>query len=119
TATMNARISAMLQYVLCCSRVAHFLRIEARNKIGSSQSAREVEDHLNRWITRYVTPDTNAPASLKAEYPLQQANVLVEELPGKPGEFRVVIHLLPHYQLDSLSSTMTLTARHVTGPGTN
>lgn len=119
TATMNARISAMLQYVLCCSRVAHFLRIEARNKIGSSQSAREVEDHLNRWITRYVTPDTNAPASLKAEYPLQKANVLVEELPGKPGEFRVVIHLLPHYQLDSLSSTMTLTARHVTGPGAN
>lgn len=117
TATMNARISAMLQYVLCCSRVAHFLRIEARNKIGSSQSSREVEDHLNRWLTRYVTPDTNASASLKAEYPLQQAEVRVEELPGKPGEYRVIIHLLPHYQLDSLSSTMTLTARHVTGPG--
>lgn len=116
-ATMNARVSAMLQYVLCCSRVAHFLRIEARNKIGSTQSARDVEDHLNRWITRYVTPDTNAPASLKAEYPLQKAEVLVEELPGKPGEFRVVIHLLPHYQLDSLSSTMTLTARNVSAAG--
>lgn len=116
-ATMNARISAMLQYVLCCSRIAHFLKIEARKKIGSSQSAREIESHLNNWITRYVTPDSQAPASLKAQYPLQSGNVVVEELPGKPGEYRIVIHLLPHYQLDSLSSTMTLTARHVTGPG--
>lgn len=117
--TANARVSAMLQYVMCCSRVAHFLRIEARNKIGSTQSARTVEDHLNRWITRYVTPDTNAPASLKAEYPLQKANILVEDVPGKPGEYRVTIHLQPHYQLDSLSSTMTLTAHRLSHPGAN
>lgn len=117
--TMNARVSAMLQYVMCCSRVAHFLRIEARKKIGSLHSARTVEDHLNRWITRYVTPDTNARASLKAKYPLQDAKVLVEDVPGKPGEYRVTIHLLPHYQLDSLSSTMTLTARHLSRPGAN
>lgn len=118
-ATMNARVSAMLQYVLCCSRVAHFLRIEARDKIGSTNSAREIEDYLKSWITRYVTPDSNAPPAQKARYPLQKADVLVEEIPGKPGEYRVVIHLLPHYQLDSLSSTMTLTARNVSGPGSN
>ena len=118
-ATMNARVSAMLQYVLCCSRVAHFLRIEARDKIGSTNSSREIEDYLKTWITRYVTPDSNAPPAQKARYPLQKADVMVEEIPGKPGEYRVAIHLLPHYQLDSLSSTMTLTARNVSGPGSN
>lgn len=115
--TMNARVSAMFQYVLCCSRVAHFLRIEARNKIGSMQGAREIQNYLNRWITQYVTPNVNAPPELKARYPLQQAEVVVEELPGRPGEFRLTMQLLPHYQLDSLSSTMTLTARRVTGIG--
>lgn len=114
-ATMNARVSSMLQYVLCSSRVAHFLRIEARSKIGSMASARLIEDYLNRWVMQYVTPDVNAPPKVKARFPLQRAEVQVEELPGKPGEYRVIMRLLPHYQLDSLSSSMTLTARRITG----
>ncbi|TWT50077.1 hypothetical protein KOR42_36230 [Thalassoglobus neptunius] len=116
-ATMNARVSAMLQYVLCCSRISHFLRIEARNKIGSLQSAQAVEDHLGRWITDYVTPDEKASPEMKAKYPLLKAEIQVDEVPGKPGTYKVLIHLLPHYQLDALTSTMTLTAREISAPG--
>ena len=116
-ATMNARVSSMLQYVLCCSRVAHFLRIEARNKIGSLQSAQAVEDYLLNWITDYVMPDEKAAPEMKAKFPLLKAEVQVDEVPGKPGSYKVVMHLLPHYQLDALTSTMTLTAREVSAPG--
>lgn len=118
-ASMNARVSAMLQYVLCCSRVAHFLRIEARNKIGSLQSAQMVENALRDWVTDYVTPDERASPEMKAKFPLHKAEVQVDEVPGKPGTYKVVMHLLPHYQLDALTSTMTLTAREVSAPGTN
>ena len=38
-ATMNARISAMLQYMLCVSRFAHYLKAIARDKIGTFAGA--------------------------------------------------------------------------------
>ncbi len=113
SATNNARLACMLQYVLCCSRIAHYLKVRARDKIGSRASAREIADELSRWLVQYVTPDDRASPSMKARYPLREANVEVDELPGKPGHYSMTIHLLPHYQLDQLSSTMTLMARRV------
>ena len=107
-ATMNARISAMLQYMLCVSRFAHYLKIRMQSKIGSFAEAREVEDDLNRWIHDYVAPDAEASASVKAKYPLREAQIQVAERPGKPGNYMCVMHLLPHYQLDAVTATVTL-----------
>ena len=58
---MNARISAMLQYMLCVSRFAHYLKVAARDKIGSFAEAGECEDYLNHWLQQYVTSDSDAP----------------------------------------------------------
>ncbi len=112
-ATANARISAMLQYVLCCSRIAHVLKVKARNKIGSMSSAREIENELKTWLVDYVTPDEKAAPSWKARYPLREADVQVEEIAGEPGKFNLTMRLLPHYQLDQLSSCVTLVARRM------
>ena len=35
SATLNARMSAMLQYILCASRFAHYLKVMARDRIGT------------------------------------------------------------------------------------
>ena len=115
TATANARISSMLQYVLCCSRIAHYLKLRARNKLGTALSPREIEDDLGAWLVNYVAPDEKAPPSMKARYPLREAEVKVADVPGEPGKYMLTIRLLPHYQLDQLSSSMTLVARRVDG----
>lgn len=112
-ATANAKISAMLQYVLCCSRVAHYVKIHARNKLGSNMSPMEVQNDIQNWLVDYVTPDARAAPSMKAQYPLREADVEVNEIPGQPGQYMMTIRLLPHYQLDELTSSMTLTARRV------
>jgi type VI secretion system protein ImpC len=112
-ATANAKISAMLQYVLCCSRVAHYVKLRARNKLGSHLSPMEIQNDIQNWLVDYVTPDEKAPPSMKAQYPLREADVEVFEIPGQPGQYMMTIRLLPHYQLDELSSSMTLTARRV------
>ena len=39
-ATANARISAMLQYILCVSRFAHYVKVIGRDKVGSQFSSR-------------------------------------------------------------------------------
>ena len=54
-ATRNARMSSMLQYMLCVSRFAHYVKVIVRDKIGSALEASEVEDMLYRWLQKYVT----------------------------------------------------------------
>lgn len=108
-ATMNARISAMLQYMLCVSRFAHYLKVEVRDKIGSFAEASECEDYLNQWLHRYVTSDSDAAPEVKAQYPLREAKVQVRENPSKPGSYLCVAHLLPHFELDELTTSLKLT----------
>lgn len=114
-ATANARVSAMLQYVLCCSRIAHYLKIKARDKVGSLATPRQIEDELLAWLMTYVTPDEKAPPVMKARYPLRSAEVEVAEVPGQPGNYMLTMRLLPHYQLDQLSTSLSLVARRIEG----
>ncbi len=116
--TINARISAMLQYMLCVSRFAHYIKVRTQYKVGSFAEARELEDDLNRWINDYVAPDAEASADVKAKYPLREAQVQVRERPGKPGMYNCVLHLLPHYQLDTVTASVTLRTELGAGPGT-
>ena len=59
-ATANAAISARLPYIMATSRFAHYLKVMARDKIGSFMEASNVEMWLNRWIQNYVNPNVNA-----------------------------------------------------------
>ena len=107
-ATMNARISAMLQYILCASRFAHYLKVIARDKIGSFQEAAECEAYLHNWLQQYVTSDAEASPATKARFPLREARVKVEENRSRPGSYLCTAHLWPHFQLDGLTAAIRL-----------
>jgi type VI secretion system protein ImpC len=109
-ATANARISAQLPYIFAVSRFAHYLKAMMRDKIGGYTSRSEVESYLNRWITNYVVGNEDASFEVKAKRPLSEARVDVVEIPGKPGAYRAVAFLRPHFQLDELSVSMRLVA---------
>ena len=109
SATANARLSTNLSYILAVSRFAHYLKAMMRDKIGSFMSRNECESFLNRWIMGYVI-DSSAPAEAKASHPLSEARVDVVDVPGKPGAYRAVAFLKPHFQLDELSISMRLVA---------
>jgi type VI secretion system protein ImpC len=109
-ATANARLSAQLQYIFAISRFAHYMKSLMRDKVGSFMSRKNCEEFLNRWISQYVLLDDNASQELKAQYPLREARIEVAEVPGKPGAFKSVAFLRPHYQLDELSVSLRLVA---------
>jgi type VI secretion system protein ImpC len=109
-ANANARLSSQLQYIFAVSRFAHYLKSMMRDKIGSFMSRQEAQIFLNRWITNYVLENDVAPAEQKAKYPLREARVDVTEVPGKPGAYRAVAFLRPHFQLDELSVSLRLVA---------
>ena len=109
-ATANARLSAQLPYLFAVSRFAHYLKAMMRDKIGGYMSRVEAEQFLNTWIMNYVVGNDDAPASVKAKRPLKEARVDVVEIPGKPGAYRAVAFLRPHFQLDELTMSMRLVA---------
>jgi len=109
-ANANAKLSSQLQYILAVSRFAHYLKSIMRDKIGSFMTRQNAQDFLNRWITNYVLLDDNAGQEMKAKYPLREARVDVTEIPGKPGAYRAVAFLKPHYQLDELTVSLRLVA---------
>lgn len=110
SANANAVLSAQLQYIFSVCRIAHYLKAMMRDKIGSFASAGNVEEFLNRWVRQYVVEDDNASQETKAAYPLREASVQVSEVPGKPGVYRSVAFIRPHFQLDELSVSLRLVA---------
>ncbi|MBT9330199.1 type VI secretion system contractile sheath large subunit [Paracidobacterium acidisoli] len=109
-ANANARLSAQLPYILAMSRFAHYLKAMMRDKIGSFMSRQDCEKFLNQWISSYVCADDNASQAAKAKLPLREAVIQVSEVAGKPGAYRAVAFLKPHFQLDELSVSLRLVA---------
>lgn len=109
-ANANASLSSQLQYIMAVSRVAHYLKSMMRDKIGSFASAGNVQEFLNKWISQYVLLDDGASQEAKAQYPLREASVEVIEVPGRPGVYKAVAFLRPHFQLDELSISLRLVA---------
>jgi type VI secretion system protein ImpC len=109
-ATANANLSAQLQYIFAVSRFAHYLKSMMRDKIGSFMTRKNAEDFLTKWIAQYILLDPDASQEMKAAYPLSEARIDVVEIPGKPGAYRAVAFLKPHYQLDEISVSLRLVA---------
>lgn len=109
-ANANARLSTQLQYILAVSRFAHYLKAIMRDKVGSFMTRSDCEYFLNRWISNYVVDPTNVGPEEKARRPLSEARVDVREVPGKPGVYRALAFLKPHFQLDELTVSLRLVA---------
>jgi type VI secretion system protein ImpC len=110
-ANSNAELSAKFNYILCVSRFAHYLKVMARDKIGSFMEAKDCERWLNEWINNYVIANpSEAGDELKARCPLADARVEVRAVKGKPGWYEAVAYLRPHFQLETLTASLRLVA---------
>jgi len=109
-ANANARLSSQLPYILAVSRFAHYMKSIMRDKIGGFMSRIQCQTFLTQWIMQYVTEDDQASASVKAKFPLREARIEVSEIPGKPGAYRAIAFLRPHFQLDELTVSLRLVA---------
>ena len=110
SANANARLATQMPYIMAVSRFAHYLKAMMRDKIGSFMSRDDAETFLNRWIRNYVVPDDTASPETKAKCPLREARIDVSEVPGKPGVYKAVAFLRPHFQLDELTVSLRLVA---------
>ena len=109
-ATANASISARLPYIMATARIAHFLKVMARDKIGSFMEADDAERWLNKWIAPYTNGNPDASPEMKAKYPLREARIEVKEIAGAPGSYNAVAYLRPWLQMEELTTSLRMVA---------
>lgn len=105
-ASENSKLSSQLHYILCVSRFAHYVKIIARNKMGTFTSAKDCEKKLQDWIHQYVVASQDLSETLKIKYPLRDAKVEVFERPGDTGVYLCTMHISPHYQFDFVQTDL-------------
>jgi len=109
-ATANAKLSSQIQYLMATSRIAHYLKAICRDKVGSFVSRGQCEQFLNNWISNYVLDQDNATQEAKARRPLREARIDVTDDKSKPGSYRAIAYLRPHFQLEELNVSLRLVA---------
>jgi type VI secretion system protein ImpD len=107
-ARANQRLGTMLNYILCVSRFAHYIKVIGREWIGSFQSAEECESRLQRWLNGFTAGGEDLDFETKARFPLQEGRISVSTVPGRPGDYRCTVALKPHFQLDQVISEFQL-----------
>jgi type VI secretion system protein ImpD len=108
SANANARISSMLQHILCGSRFAQYVKVIIREKIGSFTSAEDCQRTLQKWFDQYTSGRDDLGWEMLARKPLRKARVQVLETPGQLGAYQCIIHLKNHYTVDHLVAELRL-----------
>ena len=111
-ASANASLAARLPYLFACCRFAHYLKCIVRDKVGAFKDRAAMERWLQDWIMNYVDGDpAHSSDQTKARRPLAAAEVVVDDVEGKPGYYQSKFFLRPHYQLEGLTVSLRLVSR--------
>jgi len=103
---MNAEVATMLPYLLCASRFAHYIKVLAREKIGSFLEASACQQYLQRWIFNYCGKAQVDNAQQIARYPLSDARITVNSAPGQPGKLLCKMELKPNYHIEKINTKL-------------
>lgn len=110
-ATANSRINSRLPYVFLSSRIAHYLKVLQRETIGANVSRVELETRLNEWLETLITKMNNPDPEQIAKHPLRDGKVEVIEIEDNPGFYRVILHAMPHFQIEGVDVSLSIVAK--------
>jgi type VI secretion system protein ImpC len=110
-AELNYKLGLQLPYMFIISRLAHYLKVIQREHIGTWKERGDLELELNTWIRQYVSDMDNPMPGVRSRRPLRQAEVVVEEVPGEAGWYRVSLRVKPHFKYLGAYFTLSLVGR--------
>lgn len=111
TAEMNFRLGTQLPYMFIICRLSHYIKVMQREQIGTWKERLDLELELNNWLGNYVSDVEVASASVRARRPLRRAKVVVTEVPGAAGWYRVELSVRPHLKYMGASFALTLVGK--------
>jgi type VI secretion system protein ImpC len=110
-AETNYRLGTQLPYMFIINRLAHYIKVLQREQIGSWKERTDLETELNKWIKQYVSDQENPSAEVRSRRPLREARIIVSEVEGDPGWYRVEMAVRPHFKYMGASFTLSLVGK--------
>lgn len=110
-AELNYKLSTQLPYIFVVSRLAHYIKVIQRENIGMWKERADLEKELNLWIRQYVADMDNPAEGVRSRRPLRQAEIVVEDVEGEPGWYRVDLKVRPHFKYMGASFTLSLVGK--------
>ena len=88
----------------------HLLGI-TREQIGAWKERSDLERELNTWIRQYIADQENPNPEVRSRRPLRAAQVVVNEVAGEPGWYRVTLNVRPHFKYMGADFTLSLVGK--------
>jgi type VI secretion system protein ImpC len=110
-AELNYRLGAQLPYLFIVSRLAHYIKVLQREHIGSWKERTDLERELNTWVRQFVADQENPSSDTRSRRPLRDARVVVEDVEGDPGWYRVSLSVRPHFKYMGAYFTLSLVGK--------
>ena len=107
-AETNYRLGTQIPYMFIITRLAHYIKVLQREQIGSWKNQIDLDRELNGWIRQYISDQENPSAAVRSRRPLRKANIVVSEVAGDPGWYRVNLEIVPHFKYMGASFTLSL-----------
>lgn len=111
TAELNYKLGTQLPYLFIVNRLAHYLKVLQREQIGAWKERTDLELELNKWIRQYVADQENPSAEVRSRRPLRAAQVIVSDVEGEPGWYRVSLSVRPHFKYMGADFTLSLVGK--------
>ena len=107
----NSQLIANISYTYSITRMAHYIKMIMRDRIGSSATQETITATLSEWLNQYVTTIPSPSSLTKSYYPFKAANISVEPVEGKAGWYNTKITILPHIQFEGMDVELSVDAR--------
>lgn len=111
TAELNYKLGTQLPYLFIVNRLAHYLKVLQREQIGAWKERTDLELELNKWIRQFVADQENPNAEIRSRRPLRAAQVIVSDVEGEPGWYRVSLNVRPHFKYMGADFTLSLVGK--------
>ena len=84
------------------------MKVLQRENIGSWKDRNELQQELSTWLRQYVSDQENPSAEVRSRRPLKKAEIVVEDVEGEPGWYRVNMAIQPHFKYMGADFTLSL-----------
>ena len=111
TAELNYKLGTQLPYLFIVNRLAHYLKVLQREQIGAWKERTDLELELNKWIRQVVADQENPSSEVRSRRPLRAAQVIVSDVEGEPGWYRVSLNVRPHFKYMGADFTLSLVGK--------
>lgn len=110
-AETNFRLGTQLPYVFLISRLAHYLKVLQREEIGTWKERSDVERGLNEWLRQYISDQENPPADVRSRRPFRSAKVIVSDIAGEHGWYKIELLARPHFKFMGANFELSLVGK--------